>query len=356
MVLSVFSPAFGGGEYAKYSFVLSKLISVSEKRTQLEILLKVKPKIPKTQIAIMLGISRSTLYDELARGSVEQLDTNRIKHKKYFADAGQRVYEEHRKNSRNPCKLVRVSEFIEYAEERILKHKESPDTVVGYAKKYGLFGDDIVCTKTLYNYIDLCYLKVRNIDLLLKVKLKQKDEIVRQNKKTLGESIENRPPIVGLRTTFGHWEIDTIVGTIDTAPVLLTLDERKTRTRIIRKIEGRTSAAVNKAMQGIMAEYGDLAPKIFKTITADNGSEFTHLQEALPCTKVYFAHPYTPGERGTNGNQSGVVRRFFPKGKSFENVSDEAVRRVQDWINLLPRKIFDYSCSYDLFMENINFL
>ena len=84
----------------------------SEKRAQLEILLKVKPKIPKTEIAQMLGIARSTLYDELNRGSVKQLDTNLAEYKKYFADAGQRVYEEHRKNSRNPCKLVKVSEFI----------------------------------------------------------------------------------------------------------------------------------------------------------------------------------------------------------------------------------------------------
>ncbi|MBR0529673.1 MAG: IS30 family transposase [Ruminococcus sp.] len=105
-----------------------------------------------------------------------------------------------------------------------------------------------------------------------------------------------------------------------------------------------------------MLEYGELAPKIFKTITADNGSEFTRLREAVPHSKVYYAHPYTPSERGTNENQNGIVRRFFPKGKSFENVTDEAVRRVQNWINLLPRKIFDYSCSYDLFMENLNYL
>ena len=85
--------------------------------------MKVVPKIPKTKIAQILGIARSTLYAELRRGSVEQLDTNLVKYQKHFADAGQRVYEEHRKNSRNPCKLANVSEFIEYAEERILKHK-----------------------------------------------------------------------------------------------------------------------------------------------------------------------------------------------------------------------------------------
>jgi IS30 family transposase len=67
---------------------------------QLEILLKIKPKIPKVKIELMLGISRSTLYEELKRGTVEQLDTNLIKHNVYFSDVGQRVYEGNRQNSR----------------------------------------------------------------------------------------------------------------------------------------------------------------------------------------------------------------------------------------------------------------
>lgn len=266
------------------------------------------------------------------------------------------MYEEHRKNSKNSFKLAKVSGFVEYAEEQIISEKKSPDTVVGYAKRYGLFGEDIVCTRTLYNYIDLCLLKVRNIDLPMKVKLNQKPDVNRQNRKILGESIENCPEIVGKRTTFGHWEIDTIVGTVDTSPVLLTLDERKTRMRIIHKIESRTAEAVNKAMKGIAEKFGDLAPCVFKTITSDNGSEFTHLGEVMPFVKIYYSHPNSPSERGTNENQNGLVRRFFPKGKSFEDVTVEAVQRVQDWINFLPRKIFDYSCSYDLFMENLNFL
>ena len=328
----------------------------SEKRAQLEILLEVKPKIPKAKIAGMLGIARSTLYAELKRGSVEQIDTNLVKYKRYFADAGQRVYEEHRQNSKNPYKLAKVSEFIEYAEDQILNEKISPDSVVGYAKKYGLFGDDIVCTKTLYNYIDLCLLKVRNIDLPLRVKLDKKTKKNRQNRKILGESIEKRPEIVGQRTTFGHWEIDTIVGTVDTSPVLLTLDERLTRNRSSKKIPSRSCDAVNKALNEITEEYGELAPVIFKTITSDNGSEFTHLKEVMTFSDIYYAHAYSPSERGTNENQNGLVRRFFPKGKSFDDVSDEAIQRVQDWINFLPRKIFDYSCSHDLFLQNVNSL
>ncbi len=326
-----------------------------EKRAQLEILLKIEPKMSKKKIAQELGIARSTLYEELKRGTVEQMDTNLVKHNVYFADVGQRVYEEHRKNSRNPYKLGKAGEFIEYAEEKILKEKLSPDAVVGYAVRNNMF-NDIISTKTLYNYIDRGLLKVRNIDLALRVKIKPKVRRDRKYRRILGESIENRPTEISDRITFGHWEIDTIVGTKDTSAVLLTLDERLTRKRIIRKIKSRSAAEVNKALREIMKEYGDLAPQIFKSITADNGSEFAHLSESVKFTKVYYAHPYSSYERGTNENQNGLVRRFFPKGKSFEDVADCAIARVEDWINFLPRKIFNYACSNDLFNEYVNLL
>ncbi len=78
-----------------------------EKRAQLEIILKTNPKLSKVKIAETLGIARSTLYEELKRGTVEQMDTNLIKYKKYFSDVGQRVYEEHRRNSRKPLKWLK---------------------------------------------------------------------------------------------------------------------------------------------------------------------------------------------------------------------------------------------------------
>ena len=76
------------------------------KRAQLEILLKIIPKVPKIKIATMLGIARSTLYEELKRGTVEQIDTNLKPYTKYYADVGQKVYMQQRKNSRNPLKLI----------------------------------------------------------------------------------------------------------------------------------------------------------------------------------------------------------------------------------------------------------
>ena len=180
-----------------------------EKHAQIEILLR--QGLPKVQIVRAVGISRSTLYNELSRGTVEQIDTNLKKYRRYFWDAGQRVYEENRKNSRPPMKIMEAYDFVRYAERQILENRMSPDALCGEAKLSGRF-QKIVSTKTLYNYIDKRLLKVRNIDLPLKVRRKSRTDKCKQNKRLFGMSIEERSDEVNNRTAFGHWEIDTIVG------------------------------------------------------------------------------------------------------------------------------------------------
>lgn len=213
-----------------------------KKRAQLELLLRQKK--PKAEIAHTLGIARSTVYEEIRRGSVTQLDSELRRHQRYFADAGQRVYEQHRQSSRNPLKMCKVTPFLKYAEEQMLQGKRSPDAVCGEARRKGLFAH-MVCTKTLYNYIDQGMMKVKNIDLLLRVRRNNKKMHEAVNKRLYGLSIEERPDAVNDRLEFGHWEIDTIVGTQDTSEVLLSLDERKTRMRFLVKIRVYPEFCVN---------------------------------------------------------------------------------------------------------------
>lgn len=323
-----------------------------EKRAQIEILLR--QGIPKIQIARAVGISRSTLYLELKRGTVEQIDTNLKPYQTYFWDVGQRVYEENRKNSHPPLKLIRAYDFICYAQKQILENKMAPDAICGEAKLNGKF-QNIVSTKTLYNYIDQCLLRVRNVDLPLKVKRKHHADRGKQNKRPFGMSIEERPDEIGNRTTFGHWEIDTIVGKKESSAVLLSLDERLTRKRHLVKIPSRSSESVRLGLEKIAKYYGEDFATVFKSITSDNGSEFVDLGSYLPkSTKVYYTHPYSAYERGTNEKQNALVRRFFPKGTSFEHITDEQVASVEYWINHLPRKIFNYRCS-DFFFYSVRF-
>jgi len=83
---------------------------------------------------------------------------------------------------------------------------------------------------------------------------------------------------------------------------------------------------------------------------SDKGSEFVDLGSYLPkLTRVYYARPYASYERGANEKQHSLVRRFFPKGTFFDNITDEQVAFVENWINNLPRKIFNYH-SADLIL------
>ena len=323
-----------------------------EKRAQIEILLR--QNLPKAKIAKEVGIARSTLYLELARGTVDQIDRELRPYRRYFWDAGQRAYEENRKNSRPPMKLMKAYDFVRYAEKQILENKMSPDALCGEAKLSGKF-KETVSTKTLYNYIDKRILKVRNIDLPLKVKRKSRADNCKQNRRLSGMSIEERSDEVNNRTVFGHWEIDTVVGKKESSAVLLSLDERLTRKRHLVKIPSRSSEAVRVGLEKIARLYGENLENVFKSVTSDNGSEFVDLGRYLPkSTKVYYAHPYSSYERGTNEKQNSLVRRFFPKGKSFDNITDEQVAFVENWINNLPRKIFNYH-SADFIFNSVLF-
>ena len=97
---------------------------------------------------------------------------------------------------------------------------------MGYIKKINLFSaNEQVCTRTLYHYIDSNLLNITNIDLLLKIRRKTKNKVLRVRKRVLGQSIEERPQEINDRLTFGHWEIDTVIGKkTKEEPVLLTLN------------------------------------------------------------------------------------------------------------------------------------
>lgn len=124
---------------------------------------------------------------------------------------------------------------------------------------------------------------------------------------------------------------DTIVGTKDTSAVLLSLDERVSRKRHLVKIDARDTKSVKQGLEKIMALYpAENLKDIFKTITSDNGSEFAELSKDFLDVDIFFAHPHSSFERGTNEKQNSLVRKLFPKGKSFENVSDELVACVED--------------------------
>jgi IS30 family transposase len=235
--------------------------------------------------------------------------------------------------------------------------KHSIDAICGCAKAKVLFDKNaMVCTKTVYNYIDLGLMNITNIDLPIKVRINTKKKRQRKHKKVLGRSISERPDEINDRSEFGHWEIDSVIGKkTKEEPTLMTITERKTRKEIIRKVPDQSSESIMTALSALATEAGDLFPKVFKSITADNGSEFSQLSnlEETTGTMIYFAHPYTSSERGTNERHNGLIRRFIPKGKSLLNYSIDDILKVQSWCNTLPRKILNYLTPDEAFEDEL---
>jgi len=237
---------------------------------------------------------------------------------------------------------------------KILKENWSPDAVVGYARKHDKF-PYIPSTKTLYNWIDEGRLSIINLDLAMKLRRTTKKSKSRKHRRKLGKSIEERPKHIDSREEFGHWEIDTVLGHKSKDEALITLIERKTRHKIIRRIPSKTAPAVSEAMTKIFNEFENVK-SIFKTITSDNGSEFSELskQGEKLGIDVYFSRPYASWERGTNERHNGLIRRFIKKGQPIHSYDDEQLEYVETWMNTLPRKKLNYETPGEMFAKFID--
>ena len=306
-------------------------------------------------IAKEIGCSPSTVMYEIKRGSVTLYSGNVVRYK---AEEGQSVYEHNRLSCGRHYDALEKSNFLSYVTTKFNEEHWSLDACVGRALASNKFSrKDTVCTKTLYNYADIGLIRIKNADLPEKLKRKSVKRKNHENKKKLGRSIEERPDYVNERKEFGHWECDLVIGRkTKNDKVLLTLLERLSREYWMIPLENRSSETVLNALKGVFADYSEHSAEVFKTITTDNGSEFSTLAdlEKISSTLVYFAHPYTSCEKGSNERHNGLIRRFIPKGKRIDDYSSEQISDIEIWCNNLPRKILGYKTPDEVFEAELD--
>ena len=154
-------------------------------------------------------------------------------------------------------------------------------------------------------------------------------------------SIEERPAEVADRSVPGHWEGDLILGKYKHS-ALGTLVERTTRYTILVPLgEHKDAASVREAYA---EAFKSLPAELKKSLTYDQGKEMSEHEQFTIDTgiQVYFAHPGSPWERGTNENTNGLIRQYFPKGTDFTQVSKEQILEVQRKLNDRPRRALGY--------------
>lgn len=317
----------------------------------------------KQTMAIKLGVHISTIYRELKRGEYEHLNSDYTTEMRYSADLAEQRYQDSLRAKGAGLKIGNDRQYADYIEFKIREEKYSPAAVLGEIAAQGLQFNTTISKTTLYSYIDKgIFLTITNKDLPVKRnKTKHRYNRVKAKRAPRGTSIEKRPAEIAERVTFGHWEMDCVEGKKGTSKTLLVLTERYTRREIIRLMPDKTMKSVVKALDRIERSYGAATfKKIFKTITVDNGSEFSDfagIERSIKGgqrTTAYYCHPYSSYERGSNENANKLVRRHYPKGTSFERVTASEIRKLERWVNNYPRKIFNYHCSAELFEACLN--
>lgn len=289
----------------------------------------------QTQIAVEVGVDKSTISRELSRNKGQR--GWRPKQAQWLRD-GRRL----------SCINGKKFSLHDWAEvERLTRQDFSPEQV---AYRLELEGGLQISHETIYRHI---YADKRRGGVLWRHLRCQKP---RRKRYAGGQerrgairnriSIDERPEIVDQRSRLGDWEGDTVMGK-NHRGALVTLAERKSRYVLAGHVRSKHSAGVTIAVTRLLRPHKNKC----HTVTFDNGQEFAGhetIAHALKAT-VYFAHPYHSWERGLNENSNGLLRQYFPKGMELADVTDEQVQWAVDRLNHRPRKILGFKTPFEVF-------
>lgn len=335
-------------------------------RLQVEVALKqgLKPK----EIASLIGKSVRTVYYELKRGTYQHKINAYDRHyggkigeryeERYSPDIAEEKYRQQLQAKGAPLKIGNDYALAEYIETRIVEGGLTPVAVLGEIKRNKMPFKTSICVRTLYSYIyknvflrlDMSYLPIKRMN-------RKKSKHITISRAPRGTSIEKRPAVINDRAEFGHWEMDCVEGKKKKKETLLCLSERVTRKEIVLKIPDKTTASVVKALNMIEWKYGKLFRAIFKSITVDNGVEFSDcagMEKSIfngKRTTIYYCHPYSSYERATNERLNREIRRKIPKGSDLTKYSSDDIQKIEEWLNNYPRQVLNFATSNELFNE-----
>lgn len=297
------------------------------------------------EISEELGRHRTSVRREIQQRSG--------KNGRYFACEAQECAEV-RAGSRNTVRKIDKHPRLWSVIKEKLALRWSPQQIATMLTQ--MYPDDKrmhVSHETIYTYLYLLPRGALRKELLRYLRQKKR---LRRNRKRGNDnrgvipemiSIEERPKEVEERIIPGHWEGDLIMGKRHQS-ALGTIVERTTRTVILVPLVNKDAVSVRRAFA---KEMKKLPRQMALTLTYDRGKEMAEHKLFTKQTKmqVYFCHPNSPWERGTNENTNLLIRDFFPKGTDFKKVSRREIKKVQRWLNERPRKTLGWKTPKAVF-------
>lgn len=299
-------------------------------------------------ISKAMGRDKSTLSREISKCRLGRFG--------YRALTAQALLNVRQSVGKRPKKIENNPLLEEYIQKHLRKYW-SPEEIANRLKiEYPNEPNMQISHETIYTY--LYVLPKGELRKELLSYLRQKRTLRRKRGNTHSKrgqltnmvTIDERPKEVEDRTIPGHWEGDLIIGA-DKSSALGTLVERTTRTTILVPLKQREAIYVRRAFQ---KEVKRLPKQMKLTLTYDRGKEMAEHELFTKNTKiqVYFAHPNAPWERGTNENTNGLIRQYFPKGKTnFNKITRKEIKAVQNSLNDRPRKVLGYLKPFEVFED-----
>ena len=329
-------------------------------RTYIRLTIKEREEISRL---LVLGFSYRAIGERLKRNvstisrEVRRGNLNRCTYR--AARAQRRAWRNFRRRKLGKRKLLHNPKLFQEVQRKLLK-RWSPEQIAWWLKReYGSNPEMQVSAETIYSYLYVLPRGQLKQELL---KALRQGHRRRRQRRVEGESseekrgkiedmlsIEERPAEVADRSIPGHWEGDLLIGR-HRQSALGTLVERTTRAVLLVPLKSRKAEEVRKSF----AKKIQRLPKELRvSLTYDQGKEMAQHKLFTQDTemKVYFAHPASPWERGTNENTNGLIRQFFPKGTDFNKVTPQEIKHVQDLLNERPRKVLNWKSPFQAMQQ-----
>jgi len=301
------------------------------------------------EIGRKLGRSQGTISREVSRGGMNRYTYRALRSER-------RACRNASKRRGGKRRLKADKKLWHYVKQKLLV-RWSPEQIESrIIKDYPDSASMRISSETIYAYLHVLPRGELKRELLKALRQGRKrrhkrtgDRCDTRKKLEAMVGIDDRPSEVAGRETPGHWEGDLLIGK-NRQSALGSLVERKTRLLFLVPVKSKKSAEVRKAFGRAIKTC---PASLRRTLTYDQGREMAEHQLFTKQTKmqVYFAHPASPWERGTNENTNGLIRQYFPKGTDFNKVPITEVKRVQDQINGRPRKCLGFMTPAEAFQQ-----
>jgi len=299
------------------------------------------------QIGRLLGRSHTTISREIVRSG------GRKRYRAHFAD------EESWERSRRPkaSKLERCAALRELV-ACLLACDHSPEQIAGYlARRYPDNEQMRVSHETIYRALFVQSRGTLRRELTRHLRSRRSKRRPRgatesgQGRGQLSDMvmISERPPEVADRAVPGHWEGDLLMGTKTSA--IATLVER--RTRYVQLVALPNGFKAEPVRQALVASIQTLPEQLCRSLTWDQGHEMAEHKQLTIDTgvQIYFCDPRSPWQRGSNENTNGLLRQYFPKGRSLKDITQARLDEVAALLNGRPRKTLGFMTPAETLAE-----